>query len=217
MRLSRNRNWGHPALVGFIQRLAADAKRDGWPGLLVGDMGQPRGGPMRSGHASHQDGLDVDIWFTPMPDRTLSAEERESLSAVSMVSGGRYAIDSSRFGKRQAALIRRAALFPEVERIFVNPGIKKALCATPDEDRDWLHKVRPWYGHDDHLHVRLRCPPGQLLCKEQDPVPLGDGCGADLAWWFDQPLEQPKAPAPPPKPLTLADLPPACRGVLEAP
>src|ERR687896_308331 len=70
MRLSRNRQWGLPILVDFLQQLARDAATmDGWPGLLVGDMAQPRGGPMLTGHASHQTGLDVDIWAMPMPAR----------------------------------------------------------------------------------------------------------------------------------------------------
>ena len=46
MRLSRNRNWGHPSLVNFIEKFAAQAsKATGWNGILVGDMAQPRGGP----------------------------------------------------------------------------------------------------------------------------------------------------------------------------
>src|SRR5215475_6016150 len=87
MRLSRNRNWGHPELIGVVEKLAVDARQhDGWPGLLVGDISQPRGGPMLTGHASHQVGLDADIWLTPMPDRRLSEKEREDLSATSMLS-----------------------------------------------------------------------------------------------------------------------------------
>jgi penicillin-insensitive murein endopeptidase len=76
MRLSRNRNWGHPKLVDFLERLASQAPKTGWTGLLVGDMSQPRGGPMLGGHASHQVGLDADIWLTPMPNRELTREER---------------------------------------------------------------------------------------------------------------------------------------------
>ena len=82
MRLSRDRNWGHPRLLDFLERFAADARTlDGWPGLLVGDMSQPRGGPMITGHSSHQVGLDVDLWLTPMPDRTLTVQEREDMIA----------------------------------------------------------------------------------------------------------------------------------------
>ena len=94
MRLSRNRNWGHPHLVALVKRLAGKAHRDaGWPGILVGDMSQPRGGPMLTGHASHQVGLDADIWLTPMPNRQLSRNEREEMSAVMMVRNDRLDID----------------------------------------------------------------------------------------------------------------------------
>ena len=73
MRLSRNRRWGHPDMIALIEQFSQDAQKLGWPGLLLGDISQPRGGPMLSGHASHQVGLDADIWFTPMPDHRLSA------------------------------------------------------------------------------------------------------------------------------------------------
>src|SRR5258707_12080504 len=90
MRLSRNRNFAHPDMVALLRRLADKVHKDaGWPGILVGDMSQPRGGPMITGHASHQVGLDADIWLTPMPDRHLSREEREEMSAVMMVRADR--------------------------------------------------------------------------------------------------------------------------------
>ena len=86
MRTSRNRNWGHPSLLNLIERLASDAKQTaGWNGLLVGDISQPRGGPMLTGHASHQIGLDADVWFTPMPDHVLTSKERENMAPVEMV------------------------------------------------------------------------------------------------------------------------------------
>ena len=216
MRLSRNRSWGHPALVAFIERLAVGAQADGWPGLLVGDMAQPRGGPMRTGHASHQIGLDVDLWLTPMPARQLTAEERESLSAVSMLAEGTRTVDPSRFTDLQIAVIRRAALDPEVARIFVHPGIKQAMCERVGSDRDWLGKVRPWWGHDAHFHVRLRCPPGQSACRDQEPPPAGDGCGKDLAWWLSEEPWRPAPPGPPRPPIVLSDLPGECATVLRA-
>src|SRR5687768_8686818 len=104
MRLSRNRRWGHPVLLDYIAALAAAAAQDGWPGLLVGDLGQPRGGPMKSGHASHQSGLDVDIWLQPMPDRRLSENERETLSAISVLKTGTRAVDPARFGQAERLL-----------------------------------------------------------------------------------------------------------------
>lgn len=217
MRLSRNRNWGHPSLVRFIERLAAETERADGVGILVGDLGQPRGGPARFGHASHQTGLDADIWLMPPPPRPLSLDDRERLVPVSMVQDDRYAVDPSRFGRRQAALIRRAALSPEVARIFVNPGIKAALCATAEGDRRWLGKVRPWWGHDAHMHVRLRCPAGQPSCEDQDPPPAGDGCGAELERWLGQTSYKPKDTTRPARPVALAALPAQCRVVLREP
>jgi penicillin-insensitive murein endopeptidase len=216
MRLSRNRMWGHPELIAFIERLAIAAQADGWPGLLVGDMAQPRGGPMRTGHASHQIGLDVDLWLTPMPGHRLTAEEREAMSAVSMLVDGTRIVDPARLTDLQIAVIRRAALDPEVARIFVHPGIKQAMCERVGGERAWLTKVRPWWGHDAHFHVRLRCPPGQAACRDQDPPPPGDGCGEDLAWWLGEEPWRPAPPGPPRPPLMLADLPDACAAVLRA-
>ncbi len=216
MRLSRNRNWGHPRLVAFLERFAAAGRAIGWPGLLVGDMSQPRGGPMITGHASHQIGLDADIWFLPMPDRTLSRAERETISAVSMVTMKTREIDRSVWTPTRAKLVRTAALDPEVARIFVHPAIKKALCDGAEGDRTWLHKVRPWYGHNYHFHVRLACPAGASDCRDQDPPPPGDGCGADLAWWLGPEPWKPSPPEKPRPPVRLADLPPACSQVLLA-
>ena len=216
MRLSRNRNWGHPNLIAFLERFAGAGRKVGWPGLLVGDLSQPRGGPMITGHASHQIGLDADIWFEPMPGRTLSGEERETISAVSMVNMTTRELDRSKWTETRAKLVREAARDSQVARIFVNPPIKKALCDWAGSDRAWLAKVRPWYGHNYHFHVRLTCPAGMADCHDQDKVPEGDGCGADLAWWLGPEPWKPSPPTPPKPPLTLADLPAACSEVLVA-
>ncbi len=186
MRISRDRNWGHPNLVKFLERLSSRAPQEAnWPGILVGDMSQPRGGPMITGHASHQIGLDADIWLTPMPDRSLSRREREEMSATNMVRPDGLDIDRSVWSPGHLAIIRAAARDPGVERIFVNAAIKKALCRDATGDRSWLNKVRPYYGHNYHFHVRIACPDGSDACKEQDPVPPGEGCdAASLAWWF---------------------------------
>lgn len=217
MRLSRNRQWGLPILIDFIATLARDAAtKDGWPGLLVGDMSQPRGGPMLSGHASHQTGLDVDLWINPMPARRLNRSEREDISAVAVVDPGPHEIDEGKWTPALGRLIRRAALDPRVERIFVAPGIKKKLCETAS-DRAWLRAVRPYYGHHDHIHVRLFCPPG-TPCRAQSPPPPGDGCGKDLDWWYTaEPYKPAPTPAEPPKQVMLKDLPASCRTVLQAP
>ncbi len=216
MRLSRHRYYGHPRLIAFIQAFAKKAQAGGWPGLLIGDMAQPRGGPILTGHASHQIGLDADIWFTPAPSRRLSADERETMSATSMVAAGNMTVNRSVWSNRQLRLLRAAASFADVERIFVNPAIKRAACAGAGKDRAWLAKIRPWWGHTYHFHVRLRCPPGDAACIAQEPLPAGDGCDSGLDWWFS-PEARPKTPPPAGgyrRKLDLADLPPACRGIL---
>ena len=218
MRLSRNRNWGHPALLAFLERFARKVPTvSHWPGILVGDMSQPRGGPMLTGHASHQIGLDADIWLTPMPNRDLSRLEREEMSAVNMVRPDWLDVDSAKWTPDHLAIIRAAAQDSEVQRIFVNAAIKKALCREATGNRSWLGKVRPFFGHDYHFHVRLACPAGEVACRDQDPVPPGDGCDSSLAWWFSDAILHPKPhPEKPKPPLTMAQLPPECESVLTA-
>src|SRR5882757_484811 len=222
MRLSRNRFFAHPDMVALVKRLSAKAHKDaGWPGILVGDMSQPRGGPMFTGHASHQVGLDADIWLTPMPNRTLSRNEREEMSAVMMVRNDRLDVDTKVFTPGHLAVIRDAALEPTVQRIFVNAAIKKALCREAKGDRHWLSKVRPMYGHDYHFHIRIKCPPGSGECERQPDPAESEGCSAkDLAYWFKDSVIHPKPPKTPPKPkppMTMASLPAACKAVLAAP
>jgi penicillin-insensitive murein endopeptidase len=215
MRLSRGRNYGDPRLTGFVVELSRRMLEHGYAGLLIGDLAQARGGPMASGHRSHQTGLDVDIWFTPAPARTLTIAERETIAAPSMVAADGLTV-SEAWSPQQETALRLAAAFAEVDRIFVNPVLKQALCLSEAGDRQWLHKLRPWWGHDAHFHVRLACPDDAPLCRPQPPVPAGDGCGADLAWWFSAEAAERARAQTPPRPLTLDDLPPACRAVFDA-
>ena len=219
MRLSRNRFWGHPVLLGYLSKLAADVQRlDGSPGILVGDMAQPIGGPLLGGHASHENGLDTDLWYLPMPGHTLSMEEREQTSASSVVNAATLTVDKALWAEAQVKLLHRAASYPEVARIFVHPAVKKALCETAGADRAWLQKIRPWYRHDDHFHIRLNCPPGSPSCVAQAPTTAGDdGCGKELDDWFKKLRAKPKPPTkplPPAKPMLVSDLPPECQTLL---
>lgn len=222
MRLSRNRNWAHPDMIKLLERLSDKAHEvAGWPGLLMGDLSQPRGGPMLTGHASHQVGLDADIWLTPMPGRELSHVEREEMSATMMVRPDRLDIDPKVWTPSHLLVIRAAAQEPQVERIFVNAAIKKALCREAEGDRTWLSKVRPMYGHDYHFHIRIKCPASDGQCESQPPPSADEGCSAkDFAYWFSERVLHPRLPTTPSKPrppITLADLPAVCRQILIAP
>jgi len=208
MRLSRNRNWGHPSLIKYVERFAMDAKmKDGWPGLLVGDLSMPRGGPMPFGHRSHQVGLDVDIWYKPAPDRELSAEERENIKMESFLLDPGH-VNPEVWKPEYEKLLRRAVSYPEVARVFVNPAIKKWLCDNVKGDRGFLSKITPILGHDDHFHVRLVCPANNPGCENQT-LKTEEGCGKGLDKWIEA-LMKPKpgvpVPAAPPPTTKLGVL-----------
>ncbi|HEX6843316.1 MAG TPA: penicillin-insensitive murein endopeptidase [Stellaceae bacterium] len=218
IRLSRRRDFGHPDLIAFIARLGRQARAAGLAPFYVGDMAQPRGGPLPFGHASHQTGIDADIWFNLDPKPPLAPAARESVALPSMLRAGLRDIDRKRFGARQVTLLRLAAADPAVDRIFVNAAIKDALCrgvaGATKGGRGWLRRIRPWWGHDEHFHVRLKCPAASPECEAQAPLPPGDGCDTTLAWWRAQkpPVRAAIAPR-----RAAPILPAACAAVLRAP
>ena len=219
MRLSRNRNWGHPEMISFLRRLSAfAATQPGWKGLYVGDISQPPGSPMLTGHSSHHVGLDADIWMLPPNSLSLSATQRENISSISTRRANGAYVNSS-WTPQHHAIIREAARDPGVERIFVFPGAKVQMCNDEKGNRAYLRKIRPWYGHHYHFHVRLACPKGQAGCVPQAAPPPGDGCD-DARQWQANILNPPKPkpgakPAAPRRDLLLADLPAQCKAVLE--
>lgn len=220
MRLSRNRNWGHPETVQFIKDLSVKAARQpGWEGLYIGDISQPRGGPMLSGHASHQIGLDADIWMRAPKTLSLTANERENISSISMrKNNGAYTND--KWTRQHHEILKAAASDPRVARIFVFPGAKVQMCKDETGDRAWLRKIRPWWGHHYHFHVRLKCPKDAKNCIDQAPPPAGDGCKGADRWVRDilnPPPPDPNKPKPKPRgPLTMARLPVQCAAVAQS-
>jgi len=213
MRPSRKRAFGHPELKNFIVNLGQTASHQNLGNILIGDLGQARGGPTVSGHRSHQTGLDVDIWFLSSQHantHTLSYDERESWSAPSVLLKNTIYLDPRQWSKTNESVLAAAASRPEVDRIFVNPSIKRELCMKYYKE-DWLRKIRPWWHHDDHFHVRLKCPVGNPNCQTQEALPAGNGCDAGLAWWF---TEEAKHPTPSPILTKPAELPKLCEAVL---
>jgi penicillin-insensitive murein DD-endopeptidase len=208
LRPSQHRDYGHPILINYLHELVSRAQAKGLPPLLIGDMAMVRGGPFTSGHKSHQNGLDVDIWFRFAQPR-LSKSQLEKPTPLDMVKTDNQYV-SAAFTDKQRILLQLAATDPRVERIFVHPAIKRALCEQTTGDRSWLHRIRPWFGHRAHLHVRLRCPNGAYECKPQKPIPAGDGCGAELMSWFSGPTEVSTSS----KPQPLPELPARCNLML---
>ncbi|MFO1202340.1 MAG: penicillin-insensitive murein endopeptidase [Tabrizicola sp.] len=233
MRLSRHRNFGQPEMVQFLMDLSRTARDIGFgQGLYIGDISQPRGGPMTSGHASHQIGLDADIWMLPPRRLDLSEAEREEISSIPVRSADQRSVTEN-WTRVHRELLKQAALDPRVDRIFVAAAVKIEMCKTAKaKDKKWLQKIRPVAGHDTHFHVRLKCPKGARLCETQTPTVSelskgGDGCDDTLMWWVTDYLNPPKADPNKPKDedepkkkgardFTLADLPKQCKAVLTA-
>lgn len=218
IRVSRNRHYGHPDTIAFVKRLGQSARGQGLEPFYVGDIAQPRGGPMSFGHAAHQNGLDVDIWFNLEPKPAVAAALRDEVHLPSMVLADKSAIDATRFGRKQVALLRLAGGDARVDRVFVHWTIKRALCdgvgGASEGDHSWLRRIRPWRGHDAHFHVRLSCPASSPDCVSQAPLPPGDGCDESLDWWFQPRPAAPVVAAPPPPPRPK--LPEACKALLTA-
>lgn len=216
VRPSRNRNYGTPNIAQFVQNLDQFGQNQGRV-IILGDIAQPRGGPANFGHASHQTGLDIDIWLEDRKDH-LQGTQIEKLSTPSVVNpiAGKV---NQHWKPFYRDLLHHAAIQPDTERIFVNPVIKAQLCAT-EKNSAWLEKLRPWYGHDSHFHVRLKCPNDSKGCTPQVPIPKGAGCDANLNNWVNDQIKWTSTPSKPksstpaqPKPKKV--LPLACDFVLK--
>lgn len=166
---------------------------------------------MPFGHVSHQGGLDVDIWYR-LDVAMRPVAERDGIPQPSVVDARSGRPDPRRWTARHAEIIRIAATDPRVSRVFVGAAIKRDLCERSSAgDRGWLRVVRTWPGHDDHLHVRLRCPADSPACIDQSPLPQGDGCNpAELAAAIA------RERVAPPRPLPSHNVSAACEAVLAA-
>lgn len=194
VRAERQRYYGQPELIDYLQGLGQRLNAAGLPPMLVADMARKHGGPFEYGHRSHQSGLDADIWLRA---------GNPALPEQDMVNHKLYVLNRY-FTDNQRRLIALAAQDERVSRIFVHPLIKQAMCRAYG-DAPWLGRLRPWYGHSGHFHVRLHCPAGHASCEPQHPVPAGTGCGSELASWInDKTGELYKGPRKPWKPVLPA-------------
>lgn len=220
IRLSRGSFCGHSDTIAALKQLGVEAHAAGLAHLYMGVISNLRSGHLRGGHFSHRMGIDADVWLdlTP-PHPRLPLAEREGLRPPSMVAAAGCCTDAAHWGPVQATLLRLAAGLPHVDRVLVDPSIKRALCrqaaADRTADRAGLRLIRPRWGHASHMHIHLACPADQAACRDDvAPITAGDGCDASLGWRFAQldALSKPRTP-----PAALQPLPVACRAVFAAP
>ena len=163
MRLSRNRFWGHPVLVGYLGRLAADcgsltaARHAGGGHGAAYRWPAARGTCQPSVRARHRS-----LVYAHAQSYAVHGRAGANLGS-SVVNAKTLTVDKAVWTGAQVKLLHRAASYPEVARIFVHPAVKKALCESAGTERAWLQKIRPWYRHNDHFHIRLNCPAAALL------------------------------------------------------
>ncbi|MFV8781347.1 penicillin-insensitive murein endopeptidase [Microbulbifer sp. SA54] len=224
VRTGRNRHFGNPYLIDFLKDFSNAVESASLGRLQIGDMSMARGGPFSSGHRSHQMGLDADIWYSQdarAAKRPLTPWERDNISAIPLADERAHQLIAENWDPRVPRILRLAAEDDRVARIFVHPTIKRKMCEMAGDDNKWLRKVRPWWGHNYHFHVRLNCPPGDKGCTPQAPV-RGEPCGKDLDWWFGEEFyamlngtapERPK----PSEPVEPPPMPARCEQVMNAP
>jgi len=210
-RPGRRTGFGHPDLIEYLRRLGDANARSGMGDLVIGDMSLPRGGAFVHGHFSHQTGLDVDIAFKTLRDHVTppsGAAEHGPVEAQEIRPRDQQRIES---------LLRMAAADEHVDRIFVGAKIKRLLCRTAVGDRRFLDVLRPWLGHQEHFHVRLKCPVDSPDCRPNEPMlSIPDDCAALSHWWRSPGLPAAYAQWRESESAAYArDLPDACRSLPE--
>lgn len=188
-RWTYDRNFAHPIMLQYFHDLKARAAAIDLPPLIVGDLSRAYGGPLgaNSSHASHNTGLDMDLPFDFAAPRKTKQELEHPQDNI--IVSGKQVLPT--FTPAVASYIKLAASDPRVDRVFVAPMIKKHMCSlyANKPESGFLHKLRPWYGHRAHMHVRLNCPSDSPQCVWPAPIPEGDGCGAELDSWFVPPAK----------------------------
>ncbi len=179
--LHRDRAWGTQEMIDLLIH-SAGAMNKKFPGmdrLQVGDVSKHDGGDVTDLHSSHQNGLDVDLTYY----RVNLVEQRPSQIngfAENMVIRNR--ISKNFDGARNWEFIKKLHESGDVQRIFVDPVIKKEICRQARLKKelvrfdDILRSIRPYANHADHMHVRLRCPRDARDCTSQEDPPAGTGC-----------------------------------------
>ena len=190
--INQERFFGHPDLIAILSDAGKVIAKNHWGFILIGDLSAQKGGKILENHKSHQNGLDADILYR-MPDEKLSEEELLMPEEPDFVDTEKNRINFNIWKNKNLEILKYFASQDRVDRVFVNPAIKKSLCESQSSNKTWLSKLRPWWGHSEHFHVRLKCPEDSHYCVPQAPVSTSDGCNEHLDWWLNENIN----PSPP--------------------
>jgi penicillin-insensitive murein endopeptidase len=181
----RDRGYGTLDLISVIVAAAKEIHRDipATEAVQVGDVASKMGGRLGR-HGSHQNGLDADIAYFKKDHRVMN---------VARSSAGETGFDEKFVDRRGNVIpnfdieanwrfIQILVATKQVDRIFADQHIKREFCryavakGMREEWKETLRKIRHWKNHQDHMHVRVTCPPNSPMCKPIPTIPEGDGC-----------------------------------------
>ncbi len=173
-------SYGHPSLVLMLDRSARQVAQASRPRvkMLVGDLSARGGGPL-AGHASHQSGRDADVGFY-----VTDARGRPKLldHFVAFDRAGRAKDKSGLvFDDHRNWLLVQAWMKDDragISHVFVSAPLRQRLLQHAESSpklRKYVERAAAFLkqpedaaAHDDHFHVRIRCPDGQAeICSEQ--------------------------------------------------
>lgn len=179
---SKDRVYGHPALVLMLGRSARDVAKAA-PGsvLLVGDLSAKGGGPI-SGHKSHQSGRDADVAFyvTDLHGKRVASTEYVAFDGDGKARDGRALLfDDERnwFLVESWARDKRAGLshifvsWPLRERLLKFARDRPRFAKYIPEATALLKQPENGEAHDDHFHVRITCPAEEEeICRAESKI-----------------------------------------------
>jgi penicillin-insensitive murein DD-endopeptidase len=185
----RGRRYGTAELVGALAR-AAGAVHEALPGseLTIDDLSARDGGDI-PGHASHRSGRDVDVSFylldgdrRPRPGHSIPLDPdgrgTDYHALDDPADDDPVILDVPRTWKLVEALVLDSEA--HVQRIYVVEHVRTILLeharsiGAPERAIELFADVtcQPAFPHDDHMHIRLFCTPGDVKagCEDTSPV-----------------------------------------------
>lgn len=172
--------YGHPSLVLMLDRSARQVAQAARPRvkMLVGDLSAAAGGPL-AGHASHQSGRDADVGFYVTDAK---GKPKALDHFVAFDGNGRAKGESGLvFDDHRNWLLVQAWLKDDragISHVFVSAPLRRRLLRHAERSpllRKYVEQASVLLkqpedaaAHDDHFHVRIRCPDGQSeICAEE--------------------------------------------------